>query len=259
MAIDMSSAQDVFPQSAKVEEAGAGFTTKVDVDALPKTKPTEAAAQALDPLSGAGVDLTRWVLIILASVLLIILGNLVYDQGVFTSSTRDAFVTASMANPALSLANSLDPQLRTALIPIRDTLREIRADSDPKATRDLLNKVLLQLEKLAAGHENSHSNDEIKKLLSAIQVLTKLDKAGQPNPSALAPVRESIENLIDTSSPSFTADTLLAKKELLSAYAAAAQATRDFWMQVSQMILINLLLPVLTALLGYVFASKNNK
>lgn len=34
---------------------------------------------------------------------------------------------------------------------------------------------------------------------------------------------------------------------------------RDFTLQISQMILLNLLLPVLTAILGYIFASNKNK
>ncbi len=39
----------------------------------------------------------------------------------------------------------------------------------------------------------------------------------------------------------------------------AKQAQRAFWMQFSQMVLLNLLLPVLTAILGYVFGANANK
>ena len=39
----------------------------------------------------------------------------------------------------------------------------------------------------------------------------------------------------------------------------AKQAERSFWMQFSQMILLNLLLPVLTAILGYVFGTTANR
>ena len=46
------------------------------------------------------------------------------------------------------------------------------------------------------------------------------------------------------------------RQELLKAYMDATNATRDFWTRTAQMILLNLLLPVLTALLGYLFASK---
>lgn len=46
-------------------------------------------------------------------------------------------------------------------------------------------------------------------------------------------------------------------QELARQIADAKQAQRSFWMQFSQMILLNLLLPVLTAILGYVFGANN--
>jgi hypothetical protein len=46
-------------------------------------------------------------------------------------------------------------------------------------------------------------------------------------------------------------------QELSRQIADAKQAQRTFWMQFSQMILLNLLLPVLTAILGYVFGASN--
>ena len=44
-------------------------------------------------------------------------------------------------------------------------------------------------------------------------------------------------------------------KELLQKIIDAKQAGRAFWMQFGQMLLLNLLLPVLTAILGYVFGA----
>lgn len=44
--------------------------------------------------------------------------------------------------------------------------------------------------------------------------------------------------------------------ELTRQIVEAKQSQRSFWMQFSQMILLNLLLPVLTAVLGYVFGSN---
>jgi hypothetical protein len=51
---------------------------------------------------------------------------------------------------------------------------------------------------------------------------------------------------------------LQAQQEILKAYAELQSAARSFWSQLAQMILLNLLLPVLTALLGYVFGSRSN-
>lgn len=47
--------------------------------------------------------------------------------------------------------------------------------------------------------------------------------------------------------------------ELTRQIVEAKQAQRAFWIQFSQMILLNLLLPVLTAILGYVFGANSNK
>lgn len=54
------------------------------------------------------------------------------------------------------------------------------------------------------------------------------------------------------------AGVTLTRYVLLKAYLEMANASRDFWSKMAQMILLNLLLPVLTALLGYVFASKSS-
>lgn len=48
-----------------------------------------------------------------------------------------------------------------------------------------------------------------------------------------------------------------ARQELVREYGQMVTAARDFAAKMAQMILLNLLLPVLTALLGYVFASKS--
>jgi hypothetical protein len=36
------------------------------------------------------------------------------------------------------------------------------------------------------------------------------------------------------------------------------QAFRSFWLQAAQLVLLNLLLPLLTALLGYIFGSREH-
>jgi hypothetical protein len=54
-----------------------------------------------------------------------------------------------------------------------------------------------------------------------------------------------------------SAEHLKARQDLLKAYQDVANASREFWIKLGQMILLNLVLPVLTALLGYVFASRS--
>lgn len=45
-------------------------------------------------------------------------------------------------------------------------------------------------------------------------------------------------------------------KEFIAQLEVQRKAFREFWLQFMQMILLNLLLPVLTAILGYIFGSK---
>ncbi|MBX3253653.1 MAG: hypothetical protein KF862_05880 [Chitinophagaceae bacterium] len=53
--------------------------------------------------------------------------------------------------------------------------------------------------------------------------------------------------------------TYTKKIELVRIIQEEKKNYRDFTIQISQMILLNLLLPVLTAILGYIFASNKNK
>jgi len=48
-----------------------------------------------------------------------------------------------------------------------------------------------------------------------------------------------------------------ASKELLDYLKVARTEFREFWLKIFQMVLLNVLLPVLTALLGYVFGSRH--
>jgi hypothetical protein len=52
-------------------------------------------------------------------------------------------------------------------------------------------------------------------------------------------------------------DQLKARQETLKAFQEVADASREFWLKLGQMILLNLLLPLLTALLGYIFGSRH--
>jgi apolipoprotein N-acyltransferase len=115
----------------------------------------------LEPLAGAGVSLTRWVLLILTAVLVVLISAACYQEKQFTD-----ILAASLQSEA----------------------------SPVRTTQDV-----------------------------------------QPN----------------------SAEDLKARQELLKTYQDVVNASREFWMKLGQMVLLNLLLPVLTALLGYVFASRS--
>jgi hypothetical protein len=50
-------------------------------------------------------------------------------------------------------------------------------------------------------------------------------------------------------------DALKQANDLMTRLAESRRASRDFWTAFSQFLLLNLLLPVLTAILGYVFGT----
>lgn len=66
-------------------------------------------------------------------------------------------------------------------------------------------------------------------------------------------------SLIQIPTQTNISDSTYARKiELIRIIQEEKKSYRDFTMQMSQMVLLNLLLPVLTAILGYIFASNKN-
>jgi len=87
------------------------------------------------------------------------------------------------------------------------------------------------------------------------------DAKGQPQ-AASAPALAARPDAAPAAAPVAVMESvehMKARQELLKAYLDAANQARDFWKGMAQMILLNLLLPVLTGLLGYVFASRAGK
>jgi hypothetical protein len=134
---------------------------KIDVGGAEVVTPPQAPPVTLDPLAQAGVDLARWVLSIIASVL----------AALFILAAIDEFYT-------------------------------------PQFIRDAYGKAI---------------------------------SASLADNKSQAPI---------SSQPMISADVILNK--VFDARAAA----RDFWLKLAQLVLLNLLLPVLTAILGYTFGSK---
>lgn len=71
----------------------------------------------------------------------------------------------------------------------------------------------------------------------------------------MSAVKDGLQSCQDKCSP----ETVGALKEMLGQLIAMRRDTREFWRSVSQFVLSNLLLPVLTALLGYIFGTMNSK
>lgn len=61
------------------------------------------------------------------------------------------------------------------------------------------------------------------------------------------------------SNPGTSTEAATVVKELIDRLDAQRKAFREFWLQFAQMVLLNLLLPVLTGILGYVFGSREGR
>jgi len=59
--------------------------------------------------------------------------------------------------------------------------------------------------------------------------------------------------------PEISTEAMNTMKEYIAQLEAQRKAFREFWLQFTQMVLLNLLLPVLTAILGYIFGSKGGE
>lgn len=72
-----------------------------------------------------------------------------------------------------------------------------------------------------------------------------------------AGLRAENTSLVVKSDQSNGVNDVQGRREILKAYQEVVNSSREFWMRLGQMMLLNLLLPVLTALLGYVFGSRS--
>lgn len=150
--VDLNTATPVSPQHAadSLEEV-----TPLVIEALPETKTTDAPVQGLSPIAQAGINLAKWVLVILSGFMVVAVAVLLWSE-----------------SKSLSLAETGFSQL---------------------------------------------------------------------------------------SSPGTSTETITPVKELIDRLDAERKAFREFWHEFAQMVLLNLLLPVLTAILGYVFGSREGK
>ena len=72
-------------------------------------------------------------------------------------------------------------------------------------------------------------------------------------------LKTDASQFIETQKVTIADSSVFAKNfQLIKAIQEEKQNSRAFVIQISQMVLLNLLLPILTAILGYIFASNRN-
>lgn len=254
MAFDPNSAQQISPIAAPVTESQEhpAPATPINVQSATLVAPQAAPTNSLDPLSGAGVMLTKIVLGIISGVLLLLIGTLIYQEKNFSDLTTDAYRLA-VGSIAITPAGNFQ---HVPFEPILIALRAVEKDPTQSQARPSLKATA---DRLVTFRNSVTDGSAIEKLMSDIQSLAQ-DAPGQSiDVTKLHDILVRVEALSNSSVQSRdTAEQLKGRQDLLKAYLDATNATRDFWARIAQMILLNLLLPVLTALLGYVFASKQS-
>lgn len=263
MSLDLTKAVQITPPAAPVSDAGlppaaghiqpgaAGAPLPVPgaINLLSATNvsPVAAPTNSLDPLAGAGVTLTKIVLAMLSGSLLLLLCSLIYQETRFHDLTTDAYRAAVGSIAATSARNPRDQRFAPILTALRDVEKNPSQGQGLKGAADALS---------AIDHGGT-DGAALEKLTSDIQSLVLKTTATPVDVAKLHEIVVRTETLSNSTTPSGeTLELLKARQELLKAYMEATNATRDFWTRTAQMVLLNLLLPVLTALLGYVFASK---
>ena len=246
MGINPNTAIDVDPPAAPAFEVQPP-STEIYLQSATSVAPQAAPANSLDPLAGAGVSLTKIVLGMLTGVLLLLLGSLIYQETRFHDLTTDAYRSAVGSIVSVPMVSTRRAAFETVL----NALHNVEKNPTRSA---VLSAAAASLTSLRGGGADEFA---LETLASDIRALVPT-KAGQPvDPGKLRDILVRADALSkSTLASSETLEQLKARQELLKAYMEATNATRDFWTRTAQMILLNLLLPVLTALLGYVFASK---
>lgn len=204
----------------------------------------------LAPLSAAGVKLTQWVLLILAAVLLILLLAITVQEWRVISVTSEAHGKALEKITALQPGSGSSPLLDAAIT----AAKSLQAASQDTAKASA-NQMIEKLDQLKTEYPERAS--EVNKLIADVKLIAANGKTDEAVVKALPARLEAIR--ASRMGTAEALELLKAQQELQKAYAESINHTREFWKSMAQMILINLLLPPLTGLLGYVFASKTNE
>jgi hypothetical protein len=219
----------------------------INLQSVNVAAPVPAPANSLEPLAGAGVGLTKIVLAMLSGCLLLLLCSLIYQETRFHDLTTDAYRAAVASVATTSAGKPADERFAPILSALREVEKNPTQSQGLKAATDLL-----------SGLDHSSTDGPAPKdLTSDLQSLVPKTAGAPVDVAKLREIIVRTEKLSNArAAAGETLEMLKARQELLKAYMEATNATRDFWTRTAQMVLLNLLLPVLTALLGYVFASK---
>lgn len=243
------------PVSANVTETvapgGPDEQTKIRVDsARPKDPTTPGGLKAGDmpPVAAAGVNLATIVLGIVAGAIVILMAYLVWMDWTIATNVGDSYKQALTSNRAGAEFYTLDrlerfaSDLSTARSNSTQTLSAAAAQKDQEAIQ-----MLGQLPSLTSAQQA-----QLKQCVPLPTDSSRNEKLDQCVTIANS-VRQAA---LEAASSSTTAQIA---GEATTKIHEQRQSLHTFWIQVAQLILLNLLLPLLTALFGYIFGTQQSQ
>jgi hypothetical protein len=251
-----------FPDVTAEEIAGAPSTVPIPPDSsvgqaiitAPPTEPSLPVGFArLTPSQFAGLTLSKFVLWLIAGAIPGLIISLLLVEYLNFQPYNDVNQRILQAL-STSDANS---NLWVLSASVAAILRATQDQTQPK----IPNYEIILVDNFVQSLRSSRRlpDDKIKALDTCATQLHPLSEGASPPNIDLR--RQTTNNCLDalgaiSIGPVLDSQNLQALRDISKEAVDARQAERTFWLQVMQLVLLNLLLPTLTALLGYIFGSQ---
>ena len=206
--------------------------------------PAVTTTATMPPLTAAGVDLARRTMLMIAVSVVILFILLLVQQ------CRDdrTFARANEAQFSIATAGAVSPS-DGRVAQIAAELR--RAAAGPKWAPTPSEMAVANLVVADVGKAPWVTASQVESLKICVP-LPAAETAGRA--AHLQECATALETLfVNSISPP---QRIAVMDSIQKALAEERTAQRAFWLQVAQLVLINLLLPILTALLGYIFGTQ---
>lgn len=220
-----------------------------EVRALPVPEVTAGvlglSANMMPAVAAAGVDLAKAVLKIVAGVILILIGYLVWMDYSVAANVADAYKQVHSPSRIGSEFFTLDrlEQFAADLNAARTNPNQTIPQESDQRDREVID-MLGNLPSMTSAQKT-----QLNQCLPLPTDASRSDKLGQ----CVAIVENVRQAAVGTAASTMTAQMA---SESVGKIQDQRQSLHTFWIQVAQLILLNLLLPLLTALFGYIFGTQ---
>lgn len=248
----------VAPPAIEVQDSGAPPALGIPADAIATARPVEPSplsVSGLQPLTRAGYELARFVLWIICGAIAATFLCLIAIEIENLRATNAASKELLGYSGAMSDPDRLRKEMAGAIAVFRNAANQ----PDAAAGRD--DRALVADMARDLRESKRLTEQQSKRLDGCLALLAP------PPGGAAANVTERraafdgcIEMLaaidLGTISQGLDIERLRMLREIAKDTLDARQAMRTFWLSIAQLVLLNLLLPILTALLGYIFGTQ---